>query len=80
MFEYLVSSKCFYCIWFSYDVNTLMQCFALAQQHLQVLKERLPAPQFQGCVVGCCTLDVVFRQISTFLEDSVAIVYGLRGL
>ena len=25
-------------------------------------------------------LDVVFRQISTFLEDSVAIVYGLRGL
>ena len=26
------------------------------------------------------TLDVVYRQISTFLEDSVAIVYELRGL
>ena len=25
-------------------------------------------------------LNVVFRLISTFLEDSVAIVYGLRGL
>ena len=25
------------------------------------------------------TLDVVFRQISTFLEDSMAIVYGLMG-
>ena len=25
-------------------------------------------------------LDVAFRQISTFLKDSVAVVYGLRGL
>ena len=25
-----------------------------------------------------CTLDVVFRQISTLLEDSEAVVYGLR--
>ena len=25
-------------------------------------------------------LDVVLRQISTFLEDSVVVVYGLRGL
>ena len=25
------------------------------------------------------TLDIVFRQISTILEDFVAIVYGLRG-
>ena len=26
------------------------------------------------------TLDVVFRQISTFLEDSMVVIYGLRGL
>ena len=26
------------------------------------------------------TLDVVFWQISTFLEDSVAVVYGIQGI
>ena len=26
-----------------------------------------------------CTVDIVFRQISTFLEDSVTVVYGLRA-
>ena len=26
------------------------------------------------------TLDVVFRQFARFLEDSVAVVYGLKGL
>ena len=27
-----------------------------------------------------CLLDIVFQQISTFVEDSVAVVYGLRGI
>ena len=26
-----------------------------------------------------CTLDVLFRQVSTFLKDSTALVYGLGG-
>ena len=33
-----------------------------------------------ACIYHIFWVDVVFRQILTFLEDSVAIVYGLRGL
>ena len=33
-----------------------------------------------GRILIVCTVDVVFRQISTFTEDFVAIVYRLRGL
>ena len=30
-------------------------------------------------IADILTIDVVFQQISTFLEDSVVVVFGLRG-
>ena len=31
-------------------------------------------------VINLCLLDVLFGQVSTFLKDSTAFVYGLGGL
>ena len=38
---------------------------------------KYPKPGFQ---LNIARLDVVFQQISTFLENFVAVVYELRGL
>ena len=50
--------------------------FSLAAAQQQLTKNMHPI----YALLYICMLDVVFRQILTFLEDSVAIVYGLKGL
>ena len=51
----------------------------LLSSHTQFATRNVKTVYESVCRQIWCTLDVVFRQISTFLEDSVAVVYGLRG-